>query len=361
MKFNFKIKAISLMLFVFILGYGCKTEAPKLTFAPVPYHIETGNMTTPNLPTDNELTVEGVQLGRMLFYENKLSFDGSISCASCHLQEFGFSDTARFSRGVNNLTGHRQAMGIFNLAWNTNGFFWDGRPSSLREQALKPIQDPLEMQETLPNVIAKLSTEQDYKDQFYRAFGDEEITELKISLALEQFMFSITSLNSKYDKNLRGEVTLSASEQRGKDLFFAEYNPSFPNISGADCAHCHSGNNFENDSYGNNGLDSIFIDNGREDATTNIADRGKFKVPSLRNIELTAPYMHDGRFNTLEEVITHYNTGLTNSTTIDPALLYPYYNGGLMLSNQDIQDLVAFLKTLTDQGLATNIEFSDPF
>lgn len=359
---NYKHLLISgVLLLILNFGYSCNRKEEPLVYSPTRYNLNTGDLTPPNLPLDNPLTVEGVHLGRMLFYEKKLSLDASISCSSCHLQEYGFSDTATFSKGVNNLRGHRQAMSVFNLAWNTNGFFWDGRAELLRHQSIMPIQDALEMQETIPSVIAKLEGEKRYRDQFFLAFGDENITEERLSLALEQFMFSIVSVNSKYDKHLRGEVNFSSSEERGKKLFFAEYNPGFPALSGADCAHCHSGKNFENDDYMNNGLDSIFTDDGREKATLNSSDKAKFKVPSLRNIAQTAPYMHDGRFKTLEEVIKHYNTGLINSPTIDPALLYPYYNGGLRLSNQDIQDLIAFLKTLTDEDLATNQAYSSPF
>jgi len=361
MNSKFKLLPISIFCFIILLGYGCSIKEEPVVYNPVAYNLNAGDLTPPNLPIDNPLTVDGVHLGRMLFHENKLSLDASISCSSCHLQEYGFSDSATFSKGVNDLRGHRQAMSVFNLAWNTNGFFWDGRAPLLRDQALLPIQDALEMQETLPDVVAKLQADQMYLDQFFKAFGDDNITSERISLALEQFMFSIVSVNSKYDQHLRGEATLSSAEQRGKELFFNEYNPSFPSISGADCAHCHSGKNFENDDYMNNGLDSIFTDDGREKATLNSADKAKFKVPSLRNIELTAPYMHDGRFTTLEEVVMHYNTGLVNSPTMDPALLYPYHNGGLLLSSQDVQDLIAFLKTLTDEDMATNEAYSSPF
>jgi cytochrome c peroxidase len=224
-----------------------------------------------------------------------------------------------------------------------------------------PIQDSLELNETLDNVIAKLQNLPYYKDQFVRAFGSEEITALKISLALEQFMLTIVSNNSKYDKYLAGEVALSASELRGEELFFAEYNEFFPNVSGADCAHCHGGFNFENDDYMNNGLDidADFEDLGRFNATGDPADNAKFKVPSLRNIELTPPYMHDGRFTTLEEVVEHYNSGIHNSSTVDPTVLNTQ-NTGLMLSSQDKADLVAFLKTLTDQSITTDPAFSDP-
>jgi cytochrome c peroxidase len=292
-----------------------------------------------------------------------MSKDGSISCASCHRQADAFTDTARFSEGVRGLLGGRQAMAVFNMAWNENEFFWDGRAHLLRNQSLKPVQDTLEMDETVTNVIAKLKNDQQYKDQFIRAFDSDEITEEKMELALEQFMNSIVSVDSKYDRYLNGTATLDSSEERGRLLFFAEYNPSFPSLSGADCQHCHSGRNFENDKYLNNALDTDaeMADDGRMEVTGNSSDRGKFKVTSLRNIELTAPYMHDGRFNTLEEVVDHYNTGMKNSSTVDPALIYPLNNNGLQLTAEDKRDLVAFLKTLTDEVMITNPEYSDPF
>lgn len=328
-----------------------------------PFILETGTLEQPQIAEDNPLSLAGVKLGRMLFYETKLSKDGSQSCASCHRQEHAFSDTTKFSIGVEGLPGKRQAMAIFNMAWNKNEFFWDGRAHLLRDQSLLPIQDPLEMNETLDNVIAKLSADSMYSNQFIRAFGNSEITSHKISLALEQFMVSIVSANSKYDKYLLGLVELTKEEELGKELFFGEYNPSFPETSGADCAHCHSGKNFENDKYMNNGLDvdADFVDFGRSLATNIDKDKAKFKVPSLRNIAVTKPYMHDGRFNTLEQVIEHYNTGLKNSSTIDPALIYPLNNGGLQLSPDDIKHLVAFLHTLTDQDLLTNNAYSNPF
>ncbi|MAY83555.1 MAG: cytochrome-c peroxidase [Flavobacteriales bacterium] len=328
-----------------------------------PYQLEVGILGTPNIPADNPLTVEGVKLGRMLFYEKRFSKNNLLSCAGCHRQEHAFTDTARFSLGVRNKEGSRQSMSVFNMAWNSNEFFWDGRAHLLRDQSLMPIEDSLEMDESLENVIQKLSADQQYKDQFTRAFGSPEITTEKMSLAMEQFMNSIVSNDSKYDRYINGLVSLDSNEERGRVLFFSEFNPAFPSLSGADCQHCHSAPNFENDAYMNNGLDTDaqMTDNGRMKATNSASDKGKFKVPSLRNIELTAPYMHDGRFETLEEVIDHYNVGLQNSTTLDPTLVYPLNNGGLQLTEEDKRDLIAFLKTLTDYSLITNPEFSDPF
>ena len=326
------------------------------------YAFEYGALPAPNLPDDNSLTNQGVQLGRMLFYEKLLSKDGSQSCASCHRQEHAFTDTTRFSIGVEGLAGKRQAMSVFNMAWNSNEFFWDGRAHLLRDQAILPIQDELEMDETLENVIAKLSDEKMYRDQFTRVYGDDEVTSDKIALAMEQFMLSIVSYDSKYDQWNAGLVELTESEERGRILYETEYNPFFPEFSGADCAHCHGGANFENDQYMNNGLDAEadFVDMGREDVTGDPMDRARFKVPSLRNIELTAPYMHDGRFQTLEEVVDHYNEGIHPSPSLDQALLATSETG-LFLTEQDKVDLINFMKTLTDQSLLNDERYSDPF
>ncbi len=355
---------LSALFFIFILC-SCTEDAQPIIEAKydsTAYVMNIGLLSPPYIADDNELTQQGVRLGKMLFYETRLSKDGTQACASCHRQEHAFTDTARFSIGVEGLMGKRQAMTIFNMAWNTNEFFWDGRAHLLRDQSLLPIQDELEMNETLENVISKLAEDTMYTNQFKRAFGSKEITSEKMSLAMEQFMNSIVSVDSKYDRFLKGTASLTASEERGRELFFGEYNPGFPELSGADCAHCHEGKNFENDSYINNGLDTDaeITDIGREDVTGLEEDNAKFKVTSLRNIEVTAPYMHDGRFNTLREVIDHYNDGIKVSTTLDPALEYTTYTG-LMLTEQDKDDLIAFLKTLTDETMLTNPEYADPF
>ena len=352
----------TLFLTALILGFSACDNEEVIPKDETLYQLSYGDLPAPTLPADNPLTEQGVQLGKMLFYETMLSKDGTQSCASCHRQSDGFSDTAKFSIGVENLPGKRQAMPVFNMAWHTNEFFWDGRAELLRDQSLKPIQDPLEMNETLENVMAKLSDSKTYRDQFSRAFGSTEITSEKMSLAMEQFMLSIVSFNSKYDQFLAGTAQLSASEERGRELFFAEYNPFFPDESGADCAHCHSGRNFENDKYMNNGLDTDanIMDIGREEVTQDVNDKAKFKVPSLRNIALTRPYMHDGRFQTLEEVIEHYNSGIQTSATADPTVLNTQ-STGLMLTMQDKQDLVNFLKTLTDDVFLNNTEYASPF
>lgn len=359
---NNKLLVLFLILISTVIIYSCKKDYEVVDAdADAPYNLEYGSFPTPPIAQDNPLTREGVKLGRMLFYEKALSRDGSMSCASCHNQQTAFSDTNKFSIGVNNLPGGRQAMAVFNMAWNTNQFFWDGRADLLRHQSLMPIQDNLEMDETLANVVSKLQGDEMYRAQFNKAFGTDQIDTILISKAMEQFMNSIVSYQSKYDDFLAGKATLTTQEERGRFLFFTEYNPAFPNASGADCQHCHGGPNFENDRYMNNGLDTDaqFTDLGREDVTGNTNDRAKFKVTSLRNIELTPPYMHDGRFQTLEEVVDHYNL-VQSSTTLDASFQQQLPNG-LQLSQADKDALVAFLKTLTDNTLANNPEYSDPF
>jgi cytochrome c peroxidase len=353
-------------LFTTLLLVACADDDGPVGELPVyddtPYVLSYGSFPVPRLPEDNQLTEQKVLLGRMLFHETMLSKDGSQACASCHLQADGFSDSNRFSVGVEGLRGNRQAMPVFNMAWHTNEFFWDGRATLLRDQALMPIQDPLEMNETLENVITKLSGSKMYRDQFVRAYDDEEITEEKMGLALEQFMLSIVSNQSKYDRYLAGEVALSDSEERGRVLFEMEYNPFFPEFSGADCTHCHGGKNFENDQYMNNGLDTdaAFTDLGRENVTQSASDRAKFKVPSLRNVGITAPYMHDGRFQTLEQVVNHYNQGIRSSSTVDPTVENTR-ESGLFLTPQDKTDLVNFLHTLTDEVMMNEPAYQSPF
>jgi len=361
-----KIKYFTVLILsiLFVVACNKEEEPPKapIVIDETPFVLAYGALPTPDLPEDNPLTEQGVQLGRMLFYETMLSKDSTQSCASCHRQLDGFSDSTRLSIGVEMLPGKRQAMPVFNMAWHNNEFFWDGRADLLRDQSLLPIQDPLEMNETLENVIAKLSEHQKYKDQFTRAFGTEEITSDKMSLAMEQFMLSIVSYDSKYDKHLAGALSLSESEERGRILFETEYNPFFPDKSGADCAHCHGGANFENDQFMNNGLDTdaMMVDIGREEVTKSANDKGKFKVPSLRNVAVTAPYMHDGRFKTLEQVIDHYNEGIQESTTVDPTVLNTKETG-LFLTAQDKEDLINFLKTLTDETFLNKEEYKSPF
>jgi cytochrome c peroxidase len=350
----------ALLFSITLLIAAACAKAPEPVWDTASYTLDYGGLPEPELPGDNLLTEQGVKLGRMLFYETRLSGDNSLACASCHKQENAFTDTNRFSTGIDGLEGHRQAMSAVNMLWNTNGYFWDGRAQKLRDQSIIPIQDDLEMNETMENVVEKLEQDTLYKHQFFRAFGSEDISSHRIGLALEQFMNSIVSYRSKYDLFLEGEATFTEKEELGMELFFEEYNPYFPETSGADCGHCHGGKNFSSQEYMNNGLDSIYNDNGRYDVTGLESDRGAMKVTTLRNIELTPPYMHDGRFNTLEEVIDHYNEGLRNNASLNPALAMTM-GTGLMLNETDKDALIAFLKTLTDTSLIQDSRYASPF
>ncbi|MBE2286002.1 MAG: cytochrome C peroxidase [Prosthecobacter sp.] len=298
------------------------------------------------LPADNPLTEEGVALGRQLFQDTRLSVNGTQSCASCHAQGHAFADERRFSLGAQQQVGRRNAMPLFNLAWHP-GFFWDGRAATLREQVLMPIQDKNEMNETLPNVIAKLNAAPEYETAFARAFGTPGITTDRLAKALEQFLLTFISQESRFDQAARKAAELTESEKRGLQLFVTEFDPQ-RGLRGADCFHCHGGTLFTSQPFANNGLDLADDDLGRMAVTQNEADRGKFKTPSLRNIARTAPYMHDGRFATLEQVVEHYSNGVRRSPTLDPNLA-KHPETGIQLNAQEKTDLVAFLKTLTDE------------
>jgi len=298
----------------------------------------------PDLPRDNPLIEERVALGQKLFQETALSRDSSISCASCHQPADVFSDPRRFSVGVGARAGKRRAMPLFNLAWKT-AFFWDGHAPSLRAAALDPIQDHTEMDETLDEVTAKLAANPAYPALFRAAFGSPEINAEKLGLALEQYLLTLTSYDSKFDLAMRGKATLDENEKRGLQLFMTEYDPR-TGQHGADCFHCHGGPLFTDNQFHNNGLTPNADDPGLFLVTHNEADRNKFATPSLRNVALTGPYMHDGRFRTLEEVVAHYNTGVQRTPTLDPNLAkHPLE--GLQLTAADQRALVAFLKTLS--------------
>ena len=299
----------------------------------------------PRLPTDNPMTKAGVELGKKLFNETHLSRDSSISCASCHISEHGLSDPRQFSLGIEGKTGKRNAMPLANLAWKES-FFWDGRAATLREQVLHPIQDPLEMDQSLEATIEKLKASEEYPALFEQAFGVPGIDTERMALALEQFLLSLTSYKSKFDLAMRGKAKLDEQEKRGFELFFTEYEPRLGQL-GADCFHCHGGALFTNHGFANNGLDRDFSDLGLGAITKKKSDAGKFSVPSLRNVARTAPYMHDGRFKTLEEVIDHYDSGLQPSSTLDPNLA-KHPKQGIGLSEEDKAALVAFLKTLSE-------------
>ncbi len=303
------------------------------------------NIPLPSLPTDNPVLTTRVALGEKLFNEPMLSRTGAISCASCH-QGQALNDPRKLSPGVDGKSGNRHSMPLFNLAWKTS-FLWDGRAPSLREQALIPIRDHLEMDESLDKVAAKLKADQAYPALFAAAFGSGNITPENIGLAIENFLLTRLSFDSKLDRSAKGTATLTPQEQRGFELFFTESEPRLGKL-GADCFHCHGGAHFTDHSFHNNGL-APTDDIGLGKITGKPSDRYKFSTPTLRNIALTAPYMHDGRFATLEEVIAHYNSPIAPSETLDPNIAK--HPRGLGLNESDVTALIVFLKTLTDPAM----------
>jgi cytochrome c peroxidase len=323
---------------------------------------------TDNNPTDNPITDNGATLGRVLFYDTKLSANGTIACASCHKQNKGFSDEATLSLGFAGGTTGRHSMTLINARFYQRGrFFWDERATTLEEQVLMPFQDPVEMGMTLEQVVSKVQEQTYYPVLFENAFGSEDIDSDKIAKALAQFVRSIVSYSSKYDEgrassNAPGAnfTNFTTEENLGKGLFFQ----TIPNGGGA-CFGCHTTEAFISANPGpqNNGLDaSSTTDLGAGSVFANSIFVGRFKTTTLRNIELTAPYMHDGRFKTLEEVVEHYNSGIQNHPTLSPALTDG--NGDpirLNFTETEKAALVAFLKTLTDTSISSEAKWSDPF
>ena len=292
----------------------------------------------------NPLTEEGFQLGRQLFYDPILSKDSTISCASCHLQATGFTHVDHsLSHGIDGKIGTRNSMTMMNLAWSKT-FMWDGGVNHLDVQAINPITSPLEMDETLANVVQKLQKSDKYKSLFFAAFGDENITGQRVLKALSQFELLLITANSKYDKVMRKEAVFTNQEQNGYQLFKNN------------CASCHSEPLFTNGKYENNGipLDTTLNDIGRQRITEKSDDYLKFKVPTLRNIQFTNPYMHDGRFEKLTEVVKHYNS-LGNNKNLTKKL-----QKLMNLTDNERVDLVAFLLTLTDNEFLFDKRFSYP-
>ena len=307
-------------------------------FSTTPYVIETPyGFPDMKIPSDNPMTVEGIALGEKLFKDPILSADNTQACINCHQQNFSFSDPNQFSTGIDNIQGNRNASALINLGWNTS-FNWDGSSLTLEEQAFEPVTNSIEMHNTWMNVELELNSHSDYPFLFKQAFNINYIDSNHIVKAIAQFERTLISTNSKLDRYLNNEEQLTISELNGYAIF---------NTEKGDCFHCHSTNMFMDNLFHNNGLDiEPFIDIGRSKVTSNPLDNGKFKTPTLRNVEMTAPYMHDGRFSTLEEVVEHYDSGGKYSTTVDP--LMKKLGVGLQLSNQEKKDLVAYLKTLTD-------------
>ena len=350
------MKRIAAFVLIFLVGLGaCKKDEPAPPSGSTATPLELAyppHFPDPNNPT----TVEGVALGRRLFYEKKLSGDNTQACANCHLADFNYADFNRFSTGIDGIQGTKNAMAIVNLAWQ-DFFFWDGRANSLEEQAALPVEDPIEMHETWENAIVKLSADPTYVSMFKEAFGTGEITKDRATKAIAQFERTMISGNSKFDQFVQGNYQLTPQEQLGYALFNTELG---------DCFHCHGDATtgymfgaYGNLQFSNNGLDSVLTPNsGRERVTGNPADRAKFKIPTLRNVEYSFPYMHDGRFNTLEEVVEFYNMGGHPSATLDPNMKAA--GVGRNWSLEQKQALVAFLKTLSDPDYLTDERFSDP-
>lgn len=346
---------------------------------PLPAHLA-GMAAFDNTPAGNPLTDAGATLGRVLFYDTELSANRSVACASCHLQVDGFSEGVVLSEGFDGgLTG-RNSMGLANQRYYASGkAFWDERADSLEEQALMPIQDSVEMGLTLDELEARVADAPYYAPLFGDAFGDDTVTSDRIARALAQFVRAIASVDTRFDDGLAATGNVMADfpgftdeENRGKDLFFGPQ---------AGCAVCHvqggppgvpggpgggttdiSGS-FLMDRARNNGLDGAdAADGGLGDVTGNPADLGLFKSSSLRDVARTGPYMHDGRFDTLLEVVEHYDSGIQDHPTLDPALRGP--DGAprrLGLTPFDRQAIVAFLETLSDRSLASDPRFADPF
>lgn len=299
---------------------------------------------------DNPLTVEGIALGRRLFYDKKLSANNTLSCASCHKQEFAFADNKKFSAGVHDSMGIMNSMALFNLGWAKN-FFWDGRAPSLPEQANDPVINRIEMASNWGDVLDNLRRDKDYPLLFKKVFGSEKINSTMVMRALSQFELTLVSFNTKFDQYyFDGQAdAVTVQEERGLDIFFGY----------GKCNHCHSDVLLTDNFFRNNGLDLV-PQPGLYNTTGKETDRGRMKVPSLRNIALTAPYMHDGRFQTLEEVVDFYSTGIHQKSPNADEHIVPL-GRGLQLTPGQKADLVAFLHTLTDSAFITNKAFSDPF
>ncbi len=327
-----------IFLFLLIVLISCNNETDDAqpiseVYDPTPYEMDIPQgFPDMFIHEDNALTVEGIELGRRLYYDSILDLNEARACASCHIQQSAFS------------LSDENCMPQLNLAWS-NAFLWNG----LIEGSLEDIM-LFEVEDFFFTDLTKLNSHSEYPDLFFEAFGTRDITSKEVAYALAQFERIKISSNSKWDRYLRGEVSLTQSEAQGFEVFFTEKG---------DCFHCHGSILFTTNSFYNNGLDSEPSE-GRAGITGDPNDFGKFKSPTLRNIEFTAPYMHDGRFETLEEVVDFYSTGIKWSETIDP-LMKKVDQGGVQLNEQDKINLIAFLKTLSDTSYLNNPALSSPF
>lgn len=292
---------------------------------------------------EKPINADQFRLGRELFYSTVLSSDHTVSCATCHAQTHAFADhNIALSVGVGGAMGTRNAPPVFNMAWQPH-FMWDGGVNHLEMFSIAPITNPVEMNETMANVIQKLNASGYWKNRFKSVYGTSEVTDQQLFLALTQYMLMIISDRSHYDKVMRGEAVFTSEQQAGYDLFLQK------------CASCHTEPLFTDYSFRNNGLDLVSADDGRFLITQNISDKGKFKVPTLRNVLLTYPYMHDGRFFTIDQVLEHYNSGIQDHGNLDPLL-----QNGLSLSADDKKHLKRFLETLNDYELMGEKLLSEP-
>jgi len=323
------------------------------------------------VPPDNPLTQESIELGRRLFYDPRLSGTNTVSCSTCHLQRLAFTDGRPTAIGVSGKPLAFNSMSLANLMWGPRHFFWNGRASSLEEQALVPIQHPDEMAQDLDELVKELGEDETYRELFDVAYG--EISPAAVAAGLASFERTLVSSNSRYDQFLRGEIALSEIEELGRKLFMAHPDAK-ASLRGANCIDCHSqfltsGFRTLFDGFTNNGLDvEENLPAGLQEVTGKPEHRGLFKVPTLRNIALTAPYMHDGRFDTLEEVLDHYDHGIRKSSTLSPLIMEAdnlQKDSGdrisLNLNDGERAAVIAFLHTLTDEEFVTAERFSSPF
>lgn len=356
------MKTVLLLFVVLAIFLSCRKD--KVGYEPTPYELAIpSHFPDMIIPSDNPMTKEGVYLGRKLFYEELLSGDNTMSCASCHGAVNSFADPSKFSTGIDGVQGNRNSMALINLGWQ-KFFFWDGRAKSLEDQILEPVPNPIEMHQSWKDAVAKLSQDVNYRNLFYKAFGEPGIDSIKVSKAIAQFIRTMISGESKFDVMYKFEnsLALSSSDQSILPAITAEEWAGydlFKSLNGADCLHCHSGVLMHINKFSNNGMDATFADPGRGGITGNPNDMGRFKIPTLRNIALTAPYMHDGRFATLDAVIEHYSSGLVSSPTIDP-LMEHLTTAGVQLDSQERDLLKKFLMTLTDYNFVNNPNFQDP-
>jgi cytochrome c peroxidase len=321
-----------------VLLHSCKHESISAT-TPLNFVIPPGFPAPTYVFGNNPPTQEGFLLGRKLFYDGRLSIDGNYPCSSCHQPDAAFTTFEHDrSHGYNHSHTLRNAPGLFNLAWN-NVYTQDGSASNLESIYLKHITNPNEMAETMSSVINKIKNDGQYKNMFRAAFGDEHVTEDRIFKALTQFLINLVSADSKYDKVKRGAASFTQQEQDGYTVFQSK------------CTTCHAEPLFTDYAFRNTGLpvDPLLNDFGRMRVTGKASDSLKFRTPSLRNLELTSYYGHDGRYTLVRDMIHHYETGVQPGPTLDPSL-----SGGIPLTQTEENNLIFFLRTLSDSAFLNN-------